>query len=117
MGGCLWTFLPGMQLFLFSFFFFSPGPKHNGKPLILYCSVMELDQKSHHGLGSIPPASPSPIFTSSQHQRSPSRGSTFGDGSETRWLGPTRQPPAVEDGIPSAAPIDGRLGKSIASIL
>lgn len=69
MDGCLWTFLPGMQLFLFSFFFFSPpGPEHNGKPLILYCSVVELDQKTHHGLGSVPPASPSPVFTSSQHR-------------------------------------------------
>lgn len=116
MDGCLWTVLPGMQLFLFSFFF-SPGPEHNGKRLILYCSVVELDQKSHHGLGSVPPASPSPIFASSQHQTSPSCGSTFGNGSETRWLGPTWQPPTVEDGIPSAGPIEGRLGKSIASIL
>ena len=88
------------------FFFLSlfPGPEHNGKPLILYCWAAELDQKIHRGLGSVPPASPSPIFASSQHRRrSPLCGSTFGNGSETRWLGLAQRPPAAGDGVPSVS--------------
>ena len=79
-----------------SFFLFSFSPEHKGKLFILYCSVVELDQKIQRGLGSIPPSSPSPIFGSSQHQRrSPWCRSTFGDGSETRWLIRPSSPPRL----------------------
>lgn len=133
MDGCLWMILPGMQFFLFFLFFFLsffPGPEHNGKPFVLYCSVVELDRKIHHGLGSIPPAFPSLIFASSQcRRRSPLCGSTLGNGSITCWWDLARQHPmlGVRQGrgwtapkssqCAETGPVGGRPRNTITSIL
>lgn len=46
---------------------FCPDPEHSGKPFVLRCSVVELDQRIPHGLCSVPEAFPKPIFPNSQH--------------------------------------------------